>query len=269
MSAVDRTRAVEVGGLTMAFRRAGKGPPLVLVHGAMCDSRVWGEQLDSLSDEFDVVAWDAPGCGGSDDPPEDLTLAGYAECLAGFIEALGLGRPHVVGHSFGGGLVLQLAVRHPARVRSLVVVGGYAGWSGSLPPDEVDRRLAFALSLAEKLPVPVRPESVPGLVSAAMPPERLEELAAVMSDVRGAGARVMARAFAAADLRAELPSVRASTLVLYGSADERAGGPVAQALHAAIPGSVLVELPGVGHECYLEAPTAFNAEVRRFLRSVA
>src|ERR671919_1022763 len=94
---------VEVAGLRIAFERAGGGPPLVLVHGAVCDGRVWRRQLDDLSDEFTVVAWDAPGCGRSADPPESFRLPDYSDALAGFIAALDLGRPHVLGHSFGGG----------------------------------------------------------------------------------------------------------------------------------------------------------------------
>jgi len=58
--------------------------------------------LEDLSAEFSVVAWDAPGCGGSSDPPEGFRMADYADCLAEFIEDLGLDRLHVLGHSFGG-----------------------------------------------------------------------------------------------------------------------------------------------------------------------
>jgi pimeloyl-ACP methyl ester carboxylesterase len=54
---------VDVGGLEVAYRRAGRGKPLLLLHGAFADSRSWRPQLETLSDEFDVVAWDAPGCG--------------------------------------------------------------------------------------------------------------------------------------------------------------------------------------------------------------
>lgn len=72
---------VDVAGLRVAMRRAGEGLPLVLVHGAVCDSRVWRHQFEDLSDEFTVVAWDAPGCGQSADPPEAWRLAEYADCL--------------------------------------------------------------------------------------------------------------------------------------------------------------------------------------------
>ena len=52
---------VDVDGVRIALRRRGQGPPLLFLHGARCDGRVWSEQLDSLADELTVVAWDAPG----------------------------------------------------------------------------------------------------------------------------------------------------------------------------------------------------------------
>jgi pimeloyl-ACP methyl ester carboxylesterase len=66
---------VEVGGLRVAYRRAGAGPALLLVHGALGDSRDWRRQLEGLSDELTVVAWDAPGCGGSGRPAGDVPAA--------------------------------------------------------------------------------------------------------------------------------------------------------------------------------------------------
>jgi pimeloyl-ACP methyl ester carboxylesterase len=97
----------------------------------------------------------------------------------------------------------------------------------------------------------------------------MEEIRAIMSDVRPVGTRMTARAFAEADLRDVLPHIAVPTLLLYGDADERAPLSVAEALHAGIPGSKLVTMPELGHEAYLEAPQTFNAEVRRFLHSLS
>ena len=82
------SESVDIEGQTVAFERRGDGPPLVLLHGAASDSRDWRRELDGLSDEFTVVAWDAPGCGHSFDPPDDYGLDGYADCLAAFVEAI-------------------------------------------------------------------------------------------------------------------------------------------------------------------------------------
>jgi pimeloyl-ACP methyl ester carboxylesterase len=81
---------IEVGGLNIACGRAGHGPALLLLHGAYCDSRVWRMQLEEVSDDFTVLAWDAPGCGMSSDPPDTWRLTEYANCLAAFIEAADL-----------------------------------------------------------------------------------------------------------------------------------------------------------------------------------
>ena len=87
---------VEVDGLRIAYQRTGAGPPLVLLHGYVGDGpTTWRHQLDGLCDQFTVVAWDAPGAGGSADPPESFGLAGYADCLAGFVQRLGLEQPQV------------------------------------------------------------------------------------------------------------------------------------------------------------------------------
>ncbi|HXV57366.1 MAG TPA: alpha/beta fold hydrolase [Gaiellaceae bacterium] len=76
---------VEVDGLRIAYERAGEGPPVVFLHGYVGDGlRTWRRQLEALSDEHTVVAWDAPGAGGSSNPPGTFGLGGYADVLAGF-----------------------------------------------------------------------------------------------------------------------------------------------------------------------------------------
>src|SRR5215475_4951370 len=143
----------EVGGLRVAYDRAGAGPPVVLLHGYVGDGPVtWRRQFEGLCGEFTVVAWDAPGAGGSSDPPESFGMAGYADCLAGFVGRLGLERPHVAGLSFGGALALEFCRRHPAIPRTLTLVSAYAGWGGSLPADVAEQRLQQALVLADLPP---------------------------------------------------------------------------------------------------------------------
>src|SRR5687768_3360963 len=99
---------VQVGGLSDAYTRDGSGPSVVLAHGFVGDGdSTWSRQIDALSDEFTVVAWDAPGAGGSDDPPDGFGMDNYADCLAAFLRALRLEPAHLVGLSFGAALVLS------------------------------------------------------------------------------------------------------------------------------------------------------------------
>src|SRR6478735_11256114 len=85
---------IDVDGLRIAYRRTGNGPPLLLLHGACCDSRDWRRQLDACAAEFTVIAWDAPGCGDAADlPSPDYGLDNMIDTLAGFIRALRLQHP--------------------------------------------------------------------------------------------------------------------------------------------------------------------------------
>lgn len=263
----DNIDTIKVGGLHIAFERAGNGPPLVLLHGILADSRVWRRQLDALASDFTVVAWDAPGCGRSSDPPEAFGLPEYADCLAAFIDTLALGRPHVLGLSWGGGLALQLYARRPELPRTLILAASYAGWAGSLAPEVVAERLEACLREAALPPDQFVPGWIPGLLTDRAPKELAEEVVTIMSEFHPMGYRVMARAFAEADLRHVLPSIRVPTLLLYGDIDKRSSLHVGEKLHASVPRSRLVALAGVGHLSNVETPERFNAEVGNFLRA--
>ncbi len=264
----DGVDEIEVQGIRIAYRRAGVGPLLVLLHGLTLDSREWRRQLDELSDEFTVVAWDAPGSGRSSDPPETFRLPEYADSLAQFITALGFERPHVAGLSFGGAMALELYSRHPTIPRTLILASAYAGWAGSLPAEVVEPRVRGALRDADLPPEHWVRGFLPTLFSGSAQTEIVHEVRAIVSEFHPAGLRTGARALAEADLRDVLPRIDVPTLLLYGDQDVRSPLTVAEDLHAKIPRSRLVVISGVGHLIDVEAPERFNSEVRSFLRSV-
>jgi pimeloyl-ACP methyl ester carboxylesterase len=256
----------EVEGLVIAYERVGTGPALVLLHGYVGDgATVWRRQLDALSDEFTVIAWDAPGMGGSSDPPESFGMSDYADCVAGFLDALGIHHAYVAGLSFGGALALEFFRRHSAIPKKLVLASAYAGWAGSLPPEIAASRLQQALMLSEQSPDEFVRVLLPTMFGPSTPPEDIDAFKASMLQFHPSGFRAMARA-SAEDLRDVAPTIRVPTLLVYGDRDERAPLPVAESLHASIPGSRLILLPGAGHICNIEASDQFNRVVRDFLR---
>ena len=259
---------VDVDGMRIAYTRAGSGPPLVMLHGAPSDSRIWQWMLPDLSRDHTVLAWDAPGFGESSDIDDDWRAPRFADALAAFIAALGFERPHLVGHSFGTMVALSMFQRHPAVPASLVLVGGYAGWAGSLPPDEVARRLEMFVGMAE-LGEAFDPKAYPGLFSDFIPADRDVAMAAIMREnIRPATIRAVGYLAAETDLRPVLPTVNVPTLILHGGADARSPLTNAEALHAAISISQLVVLPKLGHACVVEDPEACVAEIRRFVTIV-
>jgi pimeloyl-ACP methyl ester carboxylesterase len=259
------TSSVSINGLAVTYRRAGAGPPLVLLHGFTQDSRVWRRQLEGLADTFDVVAWDAPGSGESDEPPERYGITEWADCLARLMDTIGIHRAAIGGVSWGGLLAQELYARHPMKVRALVLVDTYAGWTGSLGASAARERLADAVRDSALAPADFVPRYLPGMFGPAVPAAIRDELATIMADTHPRGFKLMAEALADADTRELLPTIAVPTLLIWGDEDVRSPLAIAHEFRAAIPGSTLLVIPGVGHVSNLERPVAFNRAVREFL----
>lgn len=260
---------MNVNGLSIAYQVKGQGSPLVMLHGGVSDSRSWNRQLERFSDEFRVIAWDAPGCGGSQDPPEDYSLEDYADTLAEFIYKMGLRQAHILGLSFGGGLAIQLYQRHPTIARTLILESAYAGWTGSLPANEVEERRKKGMEMSQMTGKEVADAFIPTLFSDSVPKETVEETASIIRDFHPSGSRTMLSAFARADLRDTLPEITIPVLLIYGDRDKRSPLKVARDLHSRMPSSKLVIIPGAGHVVHEETPDRFENEVREFLLSVS
>ena len=253
-----------VNGLRIAYQRAGSGPPLVLLHGFISDSRVWRPQIEDLSRDFDVIAWDCPGCGESSDPPEDCTMAQFAGCLAGLLDHAGVASAHLLGLSWGGTLIMEFHRRYPHRVRSAILAATYAGWTGSLGREAAEQRLARSLRDSERPADEWVPQWVPHAFSATAPKRLLNEYANIMSDFHPSGFRAMSRAVTP-DFRDALPRMNAPALLIWGDDDRRSPLSNAEMMCDSIPEASLVVIPGAGHIVNMERSERFNTEVRRFI----
>jgi len=259
-------RLVRANGLEVAYRRVGEGPPLVFVHGAADDGRVWQPQLDALADEFTVVAWDEPGAGRSSDVPTGFNLVDYANCLAALIEALALAPAHIAGASWGGTVALELYRHHPHLIATLILADTYAGWKGSLPEGEVRARVA---GVRQMLAAPAEEFdlTLPGLFAGDPPAKFVPLLMDIAATVRPASLRTQLLVMAEADQRDLLPRIAVPTLLIWGEFDARSPLSVARQFEQAIPDTTLVVIPATGHVSNLEQPDQFNAAVREFCRA--
>jgi pimeloyl-ACP methyl ester carboxylesterase len=256
---------VEAEGVEIAYERGGEGSPLVFVHGAAADSRIWQPQLAGLADEFTVVAWDEPGAGRSSDLPEGFGLAGFADGLARLIETLGLGPAHVAGLSWGGTVALELYRRHPGLVTTLILMDTYAGWKGSLPVDEVRARVAGTRKMLAAPHEDFDP-TLPGLFASDPPAKYLPLLAAIAADVRPVTLGHQLGIMAETDLSDLLPHIAVPTLLIWGQSDARSPLTVARQFDEAIPDTQLVTIEGAGHMSNLEQPDRVNDALRTFCR---
>jgi pimeloyl-ACP methyl ester carboxylesterase len=258
-------QSARVNGLDIGYRISGAGPPIVLVHGAGDDSRVWRPQLAGLADEFTIVAWDEPGAGRSADLPPDFGLAEYAACLVQLIESLELGPVHLVGLSWGGVVALQAYAERPSVVESLVLADTYAGWKGSLEEEELEARVAGVRRMLAAPPGEFD-ASLPGLFAAAPSPALSSLMAELAAGARRESLAAALTAIADADLRGLLPQVEVPTLLIWGEQDVRSPLTVAAQFAEAIAHAVLVVLPDCGHLSNLEQPERFNELLRQHCR---
>jgi len=105
------------------YREIGSGPPIILLHESPISGQVYNAALPAIGKRARAISPDTPGYGASDPPPEPLTIAGYAERIALFINSLQLKKIALVGNHTGGSIAVQIAISHPEMVHSLIVIG--------------------------------------------------------------------------------------------------------------------------------------------------
>ena len=236
-----RVRTALVGGRRCRWREAGSGPPLVLVHGLAGSWRWWRQVVPTLAAERTVLLVDLPGFGGLP-RARRFDLDGSVEWLAGWWEQAELGAADVVGHSLGGLLCARLAARHPETVRRLVLVAP-AGLPGRTAVGATAPLLRALLA------------------------SRPRFLALLALDAARSGPVTIgtaALAVLAADLRADLASVRAPTLVLRGRKDHLVPHAHAEELARAQPDG-RVRVLEAGHVPMVEQPEELSRELLGFL----
>ncbi|MDZ7589742.1 MAG: acetoin dehydrogenase dihydrolipoyllysine-residue acetyltransferase subunit [Rubrivivax sp.] len=247
----------EVQGIRVRHARRGpaQGVPVLFLHGFGGDLGNWLFNLDAVAERHPVIALDLPGHGQSALRLPGTSYAALAGFVAAFLDALGVDRVHAVGHSMGAAIAAQMALDHPARVASLVLVAP-AGLGETIDAGYTAGFVAAA-SRRDLKPVVEKLFADPSLVSRAMLDEllkykRLDGVDALLGELGGAlfgGGRQTDRPVAR--LPADLP-----TLLVWGEQD--AVIPAAQA-DAAPAGARVQRLPGAGHMPMMEAASAFNA----------
>ena len=253
----------------IAWREAGPadGELVLFLHGLGMTRTGWDLQLADLSDRWRCVAWDMPGYGASPLPSEPLTFDSLADAVAGLLDTLGAASAHLVGLSFGGMHALHTARRHPDRVRSLTLVDTSPafGLDGETTREGwIAARLSAidaGATVADISPAVLSAISGPGFGGA-----HLADAIDSMNRISEAGLRAAVHLLPDHDVRADLGTITAPTLVVVGELDEETPPSYSEALATALPEVRHHEvIAGVGHLTPLEAPATFNQILRSFL----
>lgn len=260
-------QSVDVDGRAVAWREAGSGPALVLLHGIGSGSPSWQAQLTAFSSSYRVIAWDAPGYGGSDPLAGDTPPAvNYAGALAGLLDSLDVSRAHIVGHSLGAIMAASFCRMFGSYVATVTLADPASGY-GTADKELRQKRLDGRLHLINDLgPEGMARERAHVLLSPEPPPEALATVREVMRGLKPHGYRQATHLLCFGDIFADLPHVSVPALVMCGSADTVTPEEGCREVAAAISGAIYRSLPGLGHASYVEGPDLFNAPLADFLR---
>ncbi|QHE87339.1 alpha/beta fold hydrolase [Hydrogenophaga sp. BPS33] len=252
-------------GGDVEVRDEGTGEPLLLMHGVGGGTDAWDIVFSALGQGRRLLAWNAPGYGGSTPfAVPDPTLDDYARAALDLLDALGLERANVLGHSMGGLIAARLASLWPRRVARLVLADCS---SGHLGYDEQKRSQILSTRLTQDASDPwvYARARAPKLLSASASPELLEHASAMLARLRQPGFGQAARMVAGSDLFAFAGQIEAPTAVICGTEDGVTPEPLNQRIAQAIPGAKYRAIEGAGHWSFLEKPVQFAQAVEAHL----
>ena len=234
---------VQIGPARIYYQVTGAGPPVVLIHGLAGSSRWWKRNIEALARQFRVYVIDLIGFGRSQGR-HGFALNEAAELLAAWMERLGMGRAHLIGHSMGGVIAIDLAAQFPERVNHLVLVDAAT--------------FSFEHTLLQ---------NVIGLAKTLwyLP---FSFLPVLFTDAYRAGPLTLwqaGRELLTTDTRATLSEIKDPVLIVWGERDAVVPVEIGERLHHELPGAEFVVLEGAGHTPMWDQPEAFNHAVLRFL----
>lgn len=259
---------VDAGGITLRAVRAGSGTPVILLHGFGESLMSWRGVFDRLAQRADVIALDLPGFGLSDKPASGYSNVAMAAAVRGAMDALGVGRAVLVGHSMGGAVALTLALEAPGRVAGLVLVSpavSASGWGVSPPGDSsaaagwMRGAIARYEQLRTRFTVPhdpawLREDSTAARYLPADDPRYDDALEAVL------------REFDFDYLTpARAAQLRVPILVVWGEFDQVIPRSVGARMIEAVPSARLAVVPRSLHRAHVERPDTVGSLVLDFL----
>ena len=252
-------KSADSAGGVITYLEAGQGDPLVLLHGIGSGSASWLAQIERYSGDYRVVAWDAPGYGGSEPVgPASPAATDYAARLDSFLDALEIDVCHLVGHSLGAIMACGFTRTTPGRVGSLLIASPASGYGPDGEEIQAQRR-AGRINLLESLgPEGLARERHGNLLSDDAPQWARDRVRDVMSRICPDGYRQAVELLVLGDIKSDAAQIDLAATVVVGGADTVTPPDGCRSVAESFSSSTFHVLPGLGHACYVEGPDTFN-----------
>lgn len=262
-------RFVELDGVRVRYVDEGEGSPVVFVHGFASSLETWDAVIPTVvAAGHRAIALDLRGFGWTDRPPGDYTVEAQARLVLALMDELGVERAALVGHSYGAGVVLRMALRTPDRVTRIALYDAWA-YSAQLP---AFFHVARADGIGEAMFAAWYGERAEDRMALAFHDEgfvTIELIDAVDASLRRPGTYAAAlaavRGMHYEEVEATYPEIPHATLLLWGREDRVTPLSVGERLVRDLPGARLVVYPGCGHFPMIEHAAQSTAELVRFL----
>jgi pimeloyl-ACP methyl ester carboxylesterase len=263
-------RYVQIDGTRIRYIDAGRGVPVLFLHGLGASMYAWRKNLAPVAAAgFRIIAFDNRGFGFSDKPPTPYDNAAYARLAVALMDSLHLADAVLVGHSMGGAVAAEVAIEYPQRVRGLVLIGS-AGLGAREPA--LFRVARWPLVGPALLAFRGRGLTARLLKATYADPGKVTDgdvdqyYAPVAQSEYGRALRGVLRQFRFSALNGRLDRIAAPTLVLWGEADRWVPIGLGRALASGISRSAFLSVPHAGHSVQEEAPDEVNRLLIRFLK---
>jgi pimeloyl-ACP methyl ester carboxylesterase len=266
----DTGQFTTVDGVHTYYRRFGRGPALVLLHGLGSSHLTWTDVEDAFARRFTVYELDLPGFGYSDKPPGITSARQEASFVDRFLASLDVKHATVIGHSMGGDVAAWLAIDHPSRVERLVLVdaaeiGDAAAVFQLVATPIVGEVILMATTTPVTLPLMMADPYVQKQVLTA---DKTDQYARMYWSPGARPALVQLAQSYAADqsaLLAAATEIHTRALIVWADHDPYFPIRVAETLHGLLPQAELVVIDDAGHLPQEEQPAAFNEAVLAWL----